>query len=325
MVGIDSPMLSVWRRPMRATSCSERISPDSITRTSPRALPLQIPCPAERDRDARGGLPHCANRQTSSACYKQRRGVMPRPRRGERLDERVVRDGLAESRAKAQALILAGRVFVDGARVDKAGQAVATDAAVRVAEPAQRFVSRGGEKLAGALDDLGLDPSGRLCLDLGASTGGFTDCLLQRGARGVIAVDVGHGQLDAKLRGDPRVRVVERTNARFLAPPDVPEPVELVTIDVSFISATLLLPRLAELAPRADWLVMVKPQFEVGRERVGKGGVVRDPADRAAAVARVRAAAEALGWQARGEAESRLPGPKGNREVFLWLAPAPPR
>jgi len=213
-------------------------------------------------------------------------------------------------------------VFVNGARTDKAGQPVPAAAEVTVAGPAQRFVSRGGEKLAGALDDLGLDPAGKVCLDLGASTGGFSDCLLQRGARAVVAVDVGYGQLDAKLRADPRVRVLERTNARLLEPADVPEAVDLVTVDVSFISATLLLPRIAEVAPRAELLVLVKPQFEVGRERVGKGGVVRDDADRAAAVRRVREAAEALGYVARGEAESRLPGPKGNREVFLWLSPA---
>jgi 23S rRNA (cytidine1920-2'-O)/16S rRNA (cytidine1409-2'-O)-methyltransferase len=211
---------------------------------------------------------------------------------------------------------------VNEQRADKAGQAVASDAVLRVSEPERRYVSRGGEKLAGALDDLGLSPAGKICLDLGASTGGFSDCLLQRGARNVVAVDVGYGQLDAKLRDDPRVRVLERTNARFLTRADVPEAVELVTVDVSFISATLLLPRVAEIAPRAELLVMVKPQFEVGRERVGKGGVVRDDADRAAAVARVREAAEALGYVVRGEAESRLPGPKGNREVFLWMAPA---
>ena len=240
----------------------------------------------------------------------------------ERLDERVVREGLAPSRAKAQALILAGRVFVNEQCVDKAGQAVAEDARVRVSEPAQRYVSRGGEKLAGALDELGLDPAGKTCLDLGASTGGFSDCLLQRGASKVVAVDVGYGQLDAKLRGDPRVRVLERTNARLLEPADVPEAVDLVTVDVSFISATLLLPRIAEIAPCAELLVMVKPQFEVGRERVGKGGVVRDDADRAAAVRRVREAAEEIGYVARGEAESRLAGPKGNREVFLWMSPA---
>jgi 23S rRNA (cytidine1920-2'-O)/16S rRNA (cytidine1409-2'-O)-methyltransferase len=239
----------------------------------------------------------------------------------ERLDERVVREGLAPTRSQAQALILAGRVLVDDAPAGKAGQAVPEAARVRLRGGERRFVSRGGEKLAGALADLGIDPAGKVCLDLGASTGGFTDCLLQLGARQVVAVDVGYGQIDVKLRDDARVRLLERTNARRLAPADVPEAVELVTIDVSFISATLLLPRVRDVAPRAGVLVMVKPQFEVGRERVGKGGVVRDDADRAAAVARVRGAAEALGYVARGEAESRLPGPKGNREVFLWLEP----
>jgi 23S rRNA (cytidine1920-2'-O)/16S rRNA (cytidine1409-2'-O)-methyltransferase len=239
----------------------------------------------------------------------------------ERLDERVVREGLAPTRSQAQALILAGRVLVDDAPAGKAGQAVPEAARVRLRGEERRYVSRGGEKLAGALADLGIDPAGKRCLDLGASTGGFTDCLLQLGARGVLAVDVGYGQIDVKLRDDPRVRLLERTNARYLAPTDVPEAVELVTIDVSFISVTLLLPRVREVAPRAGVLVMVKPQFEVGRERVGKGGVVRDDADRAAAVERVRRAAEELGYAARGEAESRLPGPKGNREVFLWLEP----
>lgn len=246
-------------------------------------------------------------------------------RNRERLDERVVREGLAPTRAQAQALILAGRVLVDDAPAEKAGQAVAPDARVRLRGEERRFVSRGGEKLAGALADLGIDPAGKVCLDLGASTGGFVDCLLQHGAAQVVAVDVGYGQLDLRLRDDPRVRLLERTNARYLDPTDVPEPIELVTVDVSFISATLLLPRLVEIAPTAELLVLVKPQFEVGRERVGKGGVVRDDADRAAAVLRVREAAEALGYALRGEAESRLPGPKGNREVFLWLGPAGPK
>jgi 23S rRNA (cytidine1920-2'-O)/16S rRNA (cytidine1409-2'-O)-methyltransferase len=240
----------------------------------------------------------------------------------ERLDERVVREGLAPTRAQAQALILAGRVLVDDAPAEKAGQAVAQDARVRLRGEERRFVSRGGEKLEGALADLGIDPAGKVCLDLGASTGGFVDCLLQHGASRVVAVDVGYGQLDLRLRDDPRVRLLERTNARYLDPADVPEAIELVTVDVSFISATLLLPRIAEIAPAAELLVLVKPQFEVGRERVGKGGVVRDDADRAAAVERVREAAEALGYVLRGEAESRLPGPRGNREVFLWMGPA---
>jgi 23S rRNA (cytidine1920-2'-O)/16S rRNA (cytidine1409-2'-O)-methyltransferase len=239
----------------------------------------------------------------------------------ERLDERLVREGLAPTRSQAQAWILAGRVLVDDAPAGKAGQPVAAGARVRLRGEARRYVSRGGEKLDGALADLGIDPAGKRCLDLGASTGGFTDCLLQRGARQVVAVDVGYGQIDVKLRDDPRVRLLERTNARYLTRADVPEAVDLVTIDVSFISATLLLPRVREIAPDAGVLVLVKPQFEVGRERVGKGGVVRDDADRAAAVERVRTAAEALGYVVRGEAESRLPGPKGNREVFLWLEP----
>jgi 23S rRNA (cytidine1920-2'-O)/16S rRNA (cytidine1409-2'-O)-methyltransferase len=239
----------------------------------------------------------------------------------ERLDERVVREGLASTRSQAQALILAGRVLVDDAPAPKAGQAVAPEARVRLRGEERRFASRGGDKLAGALADLALDPSGKVCLDLGASTGGFVDCLLQHGAARVVAVDVGYGQLDLRLRDDPRVRLLERTNARHLTEADLPEAIELVTIDVSFISATLLLPRVAALAPRAELLVLVKPQFEVGREKVGKGGVVRDDADRAAAVERVRRAAEALGYRPRGEAESRLPGPKGNREVFLRLSP----
>jgi 23S rRNA (cytidine1920-2'-O)/16S rRNA (cytidine1409-2'-O)-methyltransferase len=240
-----------------------------------------------------------------------------------RLDELVVARGLAESRARAQALILAGRVLVDDRPVDKPGTRVAADAALRVRGAERRYVSRGGEKLAGALADLGVSVAGKRCLDVGASTGGFTDCLLQHGAAHVIALDVGYGQLDAKLRSDPRVRAVERVNAREMSAEHVPAapPVELAVVDVSFISATLVLPRIAALAPRAELLVMVKPQFEVGRERVGKGGVVRDDADRAAAVDRVRAAALALGYEPRGVADSRLAGPAGNREVFLWLAP----
>lgn len=194
---------------------------------------------------------------------------------------------------------------------------------MRLRGPARRYVSRGGEKLAGALEDLGVDPRGLRCLDVGASTGGFTDCLLQAGAREVVAVDVGYGQIDPKLRADPRVRVVERTNARHLAPADVGEGIDLGVCDVSFISLRLLLPRLVAVAPRADWLLLVKPQFEVGRERVGKGGVVRDDADRLAAVDQVRRAAEALGLSAVATADSRLEGPSGNREIFLFLRRGP--
>jgi 23S rRNA (cytidine1920-2'-O)/16S rRNA (cytidine1409-2'-O)-methyltransferase len=233
----------------------------------------------------------------------------------------VVDDGLAASRSRAQALIRTGRVLVDDVPIDKPGTRVPDAATLRLRGAERRFASRGGDKLAGALEDLGLDPRDRTCLDLGASTGGFTDCLLQRGARRVIAVDVGYGQLDPRLRADARVVVLERTNARQLAADQLPEPVDLVTIDVSFISVRLLLPRLAELAPGADLLVLVKPQFEVGRGQVGKGGVVRDDALRDRAVADVGAAAEALGWTVAGRSESRLPGPKGNREVFVWLRP----
>jgi len=193
---------------------------------------------------------------------------------------------------------------------------------VRVRGALRRFVSRGGEKLAGALDDLGLDPTDRVCLDVGASTGGFSDCLLQRGARHVVALDVGYGQLHEKLRQDPRVTVLERTHARDLRADQLPEAVDLVTADVSFISLRLLLPAIAAAAPRAELLLMVKPQFEVGRGQVGKGGVVRDDALRESAAAAVREAAEELGYRPLGQVDSRLAGPKGNREIFLWLRPA---
>ncbi len=242
--------------------------------------------------------------------------------KGRRLDERLVADGLVESRSQAQARIRLGQVLVDDVPVDKPGTRVRDDAAIRLRGPARRFVSRGGDKLAAALDDLGLDPAGRVCLDLGASTGGFTDCLLRRAVPAVVAVDVGYGQMEGALRADPRVRVLDRTNARSLTPEQVPEQIDLVTIDVSFISATLLLPRLPVVAPGAEVLVMVKPQFELGREKVGKGGVVRSDEDRRAAVERVREAAAELGYAEVGRAESRVPGPKGNREVFLWLRPA---
>ena len=238
-----------------------------------------------------------------------------------RLDRRLVEAGLAPTRTRAEALIRAGRVLVDDVPVEKPGTAVKPEARLRVRGEERRFVSRGGEKLAGALKDLGVDPRGRLCLDVGASPGGFTDCLLQAGARHVVAVDVGYGQLAPALRDDPRVSVLERTNARTLAPGDVPEGIEFVTVDVSFISVRRLLPALRAVAPRAELLILVKPQFEVGRERVGKGGVVRDEALRAGAATSVQEAAAALGWRAVGRADSRLAGPRGNLEIFLWLVP----
>ena len=242
-------------------------------------------------------------------------------RGGSRLDERLVRDGLADSRVRAQALIRAGHVLVDDTPQDKPGTRVRDAARVRVRGASRRYVSRGGEKLAGALDALGVRVAGRACLDVGASSGGFTDCLLQRGAASVVAVDVGYGQLAAGLRADPRVHVRERTNARHLAADVLPGPVSLVTADVSFISLRLLIPALARCAPRAEWLLMVKPQFEVGPERVGKGGVVRDDATREEAADAVAAEARRHGFREAGRCESPLPGPKGNREIFLRLLP----
>jgi 23S rRNA (cytidine1920-2'-O)/16S rRNA (cytidine1409-2'-O)-methyltransferase len=240
------------------------------------------------------------------------------PGRGERLDERVVREGLAESRSVARGLILAGRVLVDDEPAEKAGARVRPERRVRLRSGTRSFVSRGGEKLAGALDELGIDPRGARCLDVGASTGGFTDCLLQRGAAHVVALDVGHGQIHSRLRLDPRVEVRERVNARHLEPEDVRGPIDLVVVDVSFISLEQVLPAIDACAPAADLLLLVKPQFEVGREQVGKGGVVRDDGLRRAVVDRIVGVAAGLGRGELGRAESRLPGPKGNREIFLW-------
>jgi 23S rRNA (cytidine1920-2'-O)/16S rRNA (cytidine1409-2'-O)-methyltransferase len=244
-----------------------------------------------------------------------KRGPASRPR----LDERVVEAGLAESRTVAQALIRTGRILVDDVPVEKPGTRIRSDAALRLRGETRRYVSRGGEKLAGALDDLSIDPAGLACLDVGASTGGFTDCLLERGARSVVAVDVGYGQLHQRLRADARVVVLERTHARELTAAALPESPELVTVDVSFISLTSILPRLAEIAPGSPVLALVKPQFEVGRGRVGKGGVVRDDTLRLGAVEKVAGCARALGYVEAGRAESRIAGPRGNREIFLWL------
>jgi 23S rRNA (cytidine1920-2'-O)/16S rRNA (cytidine1409-2'-O)-methyltransferase len=239
-----------------------------------------------------------------------------------RLDTLLHRRGLFESRARAAASVMAGevRLGTDGARAAKPGQLVAEDVALAVDER-PRFVSRGGIKLANALAATGVDPSGRRCLDVGASTGGFTDCLLQAGAAHVVALDVAYGELDWRLRTDDRVTVIERTNARAVAPADLPYAPDLIVADVSFISLTKVLPAvIACAAPRFDALAMVKPQFEVGRGRLGKGGVVRDAADRRDALVAVASAAVDLGAAVLGFAPSGLPGPKGNRETFLWLA-----
>jgi 23S rRNA (cytidine1920-2'-O)/16S rRNA (cytidine1409-2'-O)-methyltransferase len=237
-----------------------------------------------------------------------------------RIDRLLVERGLVPNRELAQRLVMAGEVLVGDRPVTKPGADVADDAAVRLRTPAAPYASRGGEKLAGALDAFKLDVRGLLALDVGASTGGFTDCLLQRGARGVIAVDVGYGQLAWRLRQDPRVTVLDRMNARLLDPEALPALADIATVDVSFISLTKVLPAIVGcLQPSGTIVALVKPQFEVGRSRVGKGGVVRDEAARADAVAVVREAAEGLGFAVLGESESVLSGPKGNREVFLWL------
>jgi 23S rRNA (cytidine1920-2'-O)/16S rRNA (cytidine1409-2'-O)-methyltransferase len=242
-----------------------------------------------------------------------------------RLDAELVRRGLARSREHASELIAAGRVTVAGARATKPATGVTTDAAIVVRDDPDRpdYVSRGGHKLAGALDvftPAGLEVSGRRCLDAGASTGGFTDVLLRRGAREVVAVDVGYGQLAWSIRNDPRVVVHDRTNIRDLTPELVGEPVDVVVGDLSFISLTLVLDALLGVtAPDGDLAVMVKPQFEVGKDRVGKGGVVRDPELWVDAVATVAAAAARRGWGTRMVTPSPLPGPSGNVEFFLWL------
>jgi 23S rRNA (cytidine1920-2'-O)/16S rRNA (cytidine1409-2'-O)-methyltransferase len=241
-----------------------------------------------------------------------------------RLDTLLAERGLYESRSRAAAAVMAGEVAIgaDGRRAEKPGQMVPDDAELTVAER-PRFVSRGGVKLANALDALAIDPAGRDCMDVGASTGGFTDCLLQRAAERVIALDVAYGELHWKLRNDPRVTVVERVNARALERDVLPFAPELIAIDVSFISLTKVLPAvLAAAADRYDCLAMVKPQFEVGRGRVGSGGVVRDAADRRAVLVDVGECARGLGAAVLGYASSGLPGPAGNRETFAWIAEA---
>jgi 23S rRNA (cytidine1920-2'-O)/16S rRNA (cytidine1409-2'-O)-methyltransferase len=239
-----------------------------------------------------------------------------------RLDTLLAERGLFESRSRAAASVMAGEVRLggDGKRAQKPGQLVDPDVPVTVDER-PRFVSRGGVKLANALADLAIDPARRRALDVGAATGGFTDCLLQAGAAHVVALDVAYGELDWRLRNDERVTVLERTNARRLVAGDLPYAPELVVVDISFISLTKVLPALfACVAARHDVLAMIKPQFEVGRGRVGKGGVVRDADARRAALVDVAGAARGLGASVLGFASSGLPGPKGNRESFVWLA-----
>jgi 23S rRNA (cytidine1920-2'-O)/16S rRNA (cytidine1409-2'-O)-methyltransferase len=242
-----------------------------------------------------------------------------RPARA-RLDRLLVECGLAESREKAQALILAGQALVEGRPAAKPSQAVPCEAALSLVAPL-KYVSRGGLKLEAALDQWAIDVTGATCVDIGASTGGFTDCLLQRGAARVYAVDVGGGQLDWRLRQDPRVVVRERQNARYLAFADIGEEVDLVTCDVSFISATLVLPPLAPLLRSGSRIVaLAKPQFEAARNEVGKGGIVRDPRVHRRAVERVSAGIRDLGFRRVDSMESPITGTEGNREflVFGW-------
>ena len=237
-----------------------------------------------------------------------------------RLDVRLVDEGLAASRERARALILAGRVKVGGAVVSKAGTSVPADAPVEVVEPDFPWVGRGGVKLAHALDTFRIDVAGREALDVGASTGGFTDVMLQRGARRVVALDVGHGQLDWRLREDPRVVVLEHRNARQLDRGWLPAPVDIVTIDVSFISLRLILPVLpAVLAPGADVVALVKPQFEAGRGEVGRGGLVKDPAVHEAVLAHVTASAASCGLARVAMTPSPITGATGNQEFLMHL------
>ncbi|MGH9323512.1 MAG: TlyA family RNA methyltransferase [Vicinamibacteria bacterium] len=235
-----------------------------------------------------------------------------------RVDKLVVERGLSPTREKARRLILAGDVLVDESPVDKPGALVRDDAEIRLRRPPKPYVGRGGEKLAGALDATGIDPTGWNVLDVGASTGGFTDCLLKRGARAVTALDVGKGQLDWKLYSDPRVRVVEEVNARYLDPGDFPEPFDLVTVDVSFISLTKVLGALLPLVAHEGFVLMlVKPQFELGPEDVEKGGLVHDPKKHLRAIEAAAAAAADLDLRVLDVVPSPLKGASGNQEYFL--------
>jgi 23S rRNA (cytidine1920-2'-O)/16S rRNA (cytidine1409-2'-O)-methyltransferase len=243
-----------------------------------------------------------------------------------RLDKLLVDRGLAASRERAQALILAGKVLVDEQKLEKAGAQVSPEAAIRLLGEDLKYVSRGGLKLEHALDHWKIDVTGKVCLDVGASTGGFTDCLLQRGAMRVIAVDTGYGQLDFKLRQDARVRLLEKTNARYLTRENVGETADLIVMDVSFISATLVLPAVVTAAfPQSphqrrgrQTIVLVKPQFEAGREAVGKGGIVRAEKSQVSAVDRVRSALQKLGVMQTDVIESPILGAEGNREFLLY-------
>ena len=240
-----------------------------------------------------------------------------------RIDLLLVERGLAPSRERAQAMILAGRVLVEEQKVSKAGHSVADDCAIRLLGSEQRYVSRGGLKLEAALAHWSITLEGAVCMDVGASTGGFTDCMLQHGARSVLAVDTGYGQIDARFRDDPRVRLLEKTNARYLESAQVPEPVEFISMDVSFISATQVLPAVLASAfaekgqPRRELVLLIKPQFEVGRAMVGKGGIVRSEEAQLGAVEKVRQSVIELGGNEIDVIDSPILGTEGNREFLL--------
>lgn len=242
-----------------------------------------------------------------------------------RLDKLLFDRGVTTSRERAQALILAGKILVNGQKMEKAGAAVESDVELRILGEDLKYVSRGGLKLEKALEHWQIDVEGKTCLDVGTSTGGFTDCLLQHGAARVIGVDTGYGQMDARLRQDPRVRLLEKTNARYLTREQLGEAVDLIVMDVSFISATLVLPAIIGAAlpqPAGERggrriVVLVKPQFEAGREQVGKGGIVRDPVAQAAAVEKVRRALAGLGCVKTEAIDSPILGAEGNREFLL--------
>lgn len=240
-----------------------------------------------------------------------------------RLDKLIADRGLVASRERAQALILAGKVLVDEQKIEKAGAPVAEDCVIRLLDTDLKYVSRGGLKLERALEQWKVDVTGKVCMDVGASTGGFTDCLLQHGAARVIAIDTGYGQMDFKVRQDSRVRLLEKRNARYLTSDDVAEPIDFMAMDVSFISATLVLPAVLAAAFPNDRagrqvVVLVKPQFEVGRELVGKGGIVRDEDAQLSAIAKVRMAVEQLGAKDTDVIDSPILGAEGNREYLLF-------
>lgn len=245
-----------------------------------------------------------------------------RPQKG-RLDVVLVERGLVASRERARSLILAGRVLVREQKIDKPGTSVAADATIRLLGSDNPYVSRGGLKLAAALSHWNIDIQGRACLDIGASTGGFTDCLLQHGAAQVTAIDTGFGQIDMKLRNDPRVRLLERTNARLLEPGSLAthgpgEEATLLVVDVSFISATLVLPAVLAAAPGlVEAVILIKPQFEAGREHVGKGGIVRNPQAHELAIEKVADCVRSLGWNVHGNLPSPITGAEGNQEFLL--------